>query len=528
LEGPNPVNLRGYQYLACAEARVAIHAGYKRVLIVMATGLGKTEVFVSFADRWTAGRVLVVAPRVDLVGQAAKKIYKRTGEWPEIEQAEQRANETSQFRSRFIVACQQTLVGGRYRRLRDIGLVVIDEAHLGMTPAVKEMIDYYVSLGAVVLGFTATPLPGKMANIWEVCPFQMGIAEGISEGWLCPARVQCLQLKTLDLSVIKPTGGRDFSQERLAEVMGQDRVVYEVADCVARESVGLKTAVFCTQVSDARAVAYLLADQYGLKADWVAADVRRCPKKQRHDVMQSFVEEPDGVQIVCNVGCLTTGWDFPQLQHIVNACPTMSLVKFSQIFGRGTRCLEGVVDFEGSTAATRRAAIVASGKPNFKFTDLRDVALEHKLISVVDVLGGKLSPLSRGRAIKELGEGEAREVDEAMLERLRAQEAAEAERERERLAAVAAKAEYTRLEVDPFNPYAKSKGGKAKKENHGPVFPWGKYKRRPIKFVRSDYLHWFVKNITFTPKNEYLRVAVLAELESRRVNNRVVRGERFG
>src|SRR4051812_37894525 len=103
------MTLRDYQLLCSAECRLAWRRGFKRPLIVLATGLGKTEIFVYIADRWSNGRVLFIAPLIGLVSQAAKKIMKRTGEAPAIEQGSLSSDEGYYFRSRFIVGSKQTL-----------------------------------------------------------------------------------------------------------------------------------------------------------------------------------------------------------------------------------------------------------------------------------------------------------------------------------------------------------------------------------------------------------------------------------
>ncbi len=164
--------------------------------------------------------------------------------------------------------------------------------------------------------------------------------------------------------------------------------VYEIAEVTARESGKLKTAVYCSSVAEAQLVAERLVDNYGLKADWICADQKLCTDQRRKEVLTSFQEDPQGVQFLCNVGILTIGWDFPALEHIVMARPTKSLSLYTQIFGRGTRPLEGVVDFDASTPETRLAAIAGSLKPHFRMTDLVDASMEHKIVTSVDVLGG--------------------------------------------------------------------------------------------------------------------------------------------
>ena len=143
---PGQVNYfceRPYQ----TKARLAIEEGFKEhnsVLVELATGLGKTEIFTQVAKDWSAGRCLVIAPYIQLIGQAAKKIYLRTGEQPGIEQGRNWSVETPWGRSKYVVASKDSLMSGdppRYERIKDVGLVVVDEAHLSITPKWKELLD---------------------------------------------------------------------------------------------------------------------------------------------------------------------------------------------------------------------------------------------------------------------------------------------------------------------------------------------------------------------------------------------------
>src|SRR5687768_10670747 len=108
------MNPRPYQQMAIdAAAEKALSA--KSTLIVMATGLGKTVVFAHAANRLAdRGRVLVVAHRQELVYQAADKITRVTGEYPEVEMADEWADRPSLhgYRSNAVVASVQTLVSG--------------------------------------------------------------------------------------------------------------------------------------------------------------------------------------------------------------------------------------------------------------------------------------------------------------------------------------------------------------------------------------------------------------------------------
>lgn len=510
------MQLRNYQ----TECVKAIHEEWifhNSVLAVLATGLGKTVIFSEIVRRWTRGRCLIIVPAIELIHQAADKVVAATGVMPAIEQGYNRSDEKSFYRSPFIIGSKQTLTGPskRYQRLQDISLVVVDEAHGATTMLYKEMLDHYVSKGAQVLGVTATPKRHDgvaLGNIFEKCAYQLDICDAIPQGWLVSARAQCIQLKSLDLSgvAVSKSGNKDFKESELAKVMEDEKVVFEIAEVVSRESENLKTAVFCASVNEARAVAELLVDRYGKRADWVCGDKMLCDDQRRKQVLESFCEDPDGVQIVCNVGVLTTGWDFPGLEHIVVARPTKSLTLYTQIFGRGTRALPGVVDFEDSTPESRRAAIAASRKPFFRLTDLRDNSLEHKLITAVDVLGGEMG-LAAIKKVKEQVNKAGGPVDVDAL--LAAAKLAELEKERRRRAAIDARADYDKVDVDPFDAYQRGSVDMNKKGSKGPVMQFGKHKGKPLSVLPGGYLKWLATDCQL-PEGWFKR-AVMTEYANR-------------
>lgn len=519
------MQLRPYQ-LETKQAVTAALATHNSVLVVWPTGTGKTVLFTEIAHEWECGRVLVICPQIELIDQAARKILNRTGLEPGIEQGPRRSNESWWAQSPFVVSSKQTLTSRerwtdkhglrhqrkRYERFAGVGLVIVDEAHYAITELYREVIDYFRGQGAKVLGVTATPNRGDgkaMGQVFEHCAFNYGIDRAVGEGWLVGPRAHCAQLESLDLSQVatnSKTG--DFVGKQLAEAMETEKVVYEIAEITASESRGLKTVVYCESVAQARQVANLLSDQHGYRADWISG---ACPPDRRSRVLRSFTEPAGDLEILTNVGVLTTGWDYPQLAHLVMARPTKSLSLYTQIMGRGMRPLPGVVDFAGSTAETRRAAIAASDKPHFKVTDLRDNSLEHKLVTVVDVLGGDMTLAARNRAKEMLErEGEARPLAEVLAEATAKQQEAE-EAERRRLAARAASAKYRQQQVDPFDTTQRGRVHTASSD--AKAIKFGKYKGEPIDQVPIDYLRF----IASSPKYPaWMKGPCWAELKRRK------------
>src|SRR5688572_27286236 len=123
---------------------VRLAGGLRRPAIVMATGGGKTQVFCSIIEQWLTlnpgRRALVLAHRDELVEQAYDRIRivapaLRVG----IVKAER--NETL---ARCVIASVQTLAQRRRRAmLRNVGLIVVDEAHRAVAPSYRAVLTHY-------------------------------------------------------------------------------------------------------------------------------------------------------------------------------------------------------------------------------------------------------------------------------------------------------------------------------------------------------------------------------------------------
>ena len=511
---------RPYQTQA-REAVLKAFESQDAVIIEMATGLGKTEIFTQLLKEWGVGRCLVIAPQLTLIEQAFKKIYKRTGVAPGVEQAQNWSDETPWGRSPFVVASKATLERGRYERIRDVGLVIVDECHMSITENWAKMLTHFVKDGAKILGVTATAKrhdKRSMKNVYQGCAFQYGIVDGIRDGWLVNARTLCVELQSLDLSDVSSSNtalGRDFNQLELNAKLESWETIFEIAEVTAKETAGLKTAVYCSSVEEARMVSERLSDHYGFKSAWICADTSKCTPEQRHNALRSFTNDPDGITHICNVGILTTGWDFPGLQAIVMARPTKSKALYTQIFGRGTRPLEGVVDFDDSTAELRRKAIAESGKPNFKMIDLVDASLIHKIITSPDVMAGSWGMEVIEKVKKRLDE--ELDLDDA-LEQASEEVQEEKERrekaEREHRAMIEAKARYRLREIDPFN--ADNLEVKSTKRGQkGARMTFGRFKSLLIREIPTWYLDGCMND---KPKigQPWLKSAIARELQLRR------------
>lgn len=538
--------LRDYQQ-KCIDNTFAEWEHNQAVLAVLATGLGKTEVFVQIANHFTervpnrsGSRVLIICPQINLMEQAASKLAKRTGVMPDIEQAENRSNESLWGRNQFVVASAATLCAKqrdgsrRYQKFTDIGLAVFDEADVFITKAGLELIDHLKAQGVKILGVTATPQrhdKRAMGIAYDSHSFNYGIAEAVRDGWLVSAKHKCVKIESLDISTMSSSGtgeDRDFIERELADRMEGKATVCEIAEVTAREYAGLKTVVFCVSVEQARLVAERLQSTYNLPASWICANERLCTKEDRESRIRSFTtHDPDSIGIMCNVGILTTGWDFPGLEQIIMARVTRSKRLYSQIYGRGTRTLPGVVDFDHSTPITRRDAIALSAKPHFKMVDITDKNLDNKIITAIDVLGGNYSAditeRAKSNALKKAaGEGlQGNDIDQDMLEAKRQLEQEKEEKRRAARAKVNAAMAVTEVEVDALNPW----GAVSDIEPvHSSVrMTWGKYKGSSISIIPTDYLQYIHEKVPYV--KPYLKNAIRDEIDRRKSITHISRSQ---
>lgn len=155
------MQLRDYQEFIVSENLSAMERGVKATLNPLFTGAGKTVCFVTLADR-IAGRTLILCHLKELVWQTVNKVREICELDPGIEMADYVSDEDDMWPSRVVVASKPTMLrkrGGeeRYKRFKDIRLVIVDEAHLMCSPAVVEMLRWFQEGGAMVAGFTATP-----------------------------------------------------------------------------------------------------------------------------------------------------------------------------------------------------------------------------------------------------------------------------------------------------------------------------------------------------------------------------------
>jgi type I site-specific restriction endonuclease len=231
--------------------------------------------------------------------------------------------------------------------------------------------------------------------------------------------------------------------------MEAEKNLHEIASSSIDIIGGRRSIVFSSSVKHAETLAEIFNRHRAGMAAWVCG---KTPKDDRRKILADFAAGK--IQVVANCGVLTEGFDDPGVEVIVMGRPTKSRSLYSQMVGRSTRPLPGVVDGP-EDAEGRRAAIAGSSKPSCLVVDFVGNSGRHKLITSADILGGKVSDEVLERAIaKARKAGKPVRMDEAIAEEEELMRAEQEERrlaEQARKARLVANAKFSTHSVDPFD-----------------------------------------------------------------------------
>lgn len=464
-------------------------------LAVLATGLGKTEIAAELIRGELAqGRgSLLIEPFIDLTSQTAARLRSR-GVPCGIEQGALRSDED------VTVACYASLLSrdrwqnyvGRVKR------VVVDEVHLNFSPSSMKMLDAFIEGGAKVLGMTATPDRGgdPLTKWYGPVAFSYTYHDAKRDGWLVPSRIWLTVLEDLDLSAFKrATPHADFDQRELARIMAQEANVQAIGSAIEQHYDQEPSLVFCQGIRQAER----LIEDLKRRGIYCSIVHSKMDASERRMHLADF--EKGDTQVIANIGCLTTGYDFPPLKKIFIAKPTLSRAKYGQMFGRGVRPLPGIVD-RFDTVAGRKKAIAESAKPYFELFDLTDSSRLNDLQTAVDVLFPEEDPklLKRVRARVERNGGEA-DIDEILEEERAAEAAEQAARDQLQMSLRAGLVAHGK-----FGAYERSDEAKAEQPLEGKkavrfwkFMPFGKHKGERLKSIPTPYLRWVISGTKVDP-----------------------------
>lgn len=450
---PTPAKvLRDYQEAAIA-AVLATLREKGSAMLVLPTGMGKTVIMARIASSWEGGNVLLLAHRVELLDQAAEKLACELGYTPVVEQAQRGMDVSCLWQGgAVLVGSVQTMCGAR--RLEKFekypfDLVLVDECHHATAPSYRRVVDYFRGLNPrlKVLGVTATPRRADntaMGLVFDAVAYETPILDAVESGWLVPIRQEFVAVENVDFSAVgtarNELGESDLKASELENVLVEEEALHALARPILDKTQGRQCLVFTAGVAHAHMLAAVL-NRY--REGSAAAVDGQTHKEERRAAVEAF--QAGRLQYLTNFGVFTEGFDAPAVGVVAMGRPTKSVGLYTQMLGRGTRPLPGVVDGPAGADARRRA-IAASGKPDVLVLDFVGNS-RHRLVSSLDVLGGnydvEVRELARERVRKGGGGDVMGELKRARAEML-------LRREQERRRQVRADVQYTAQAVDPF------------------------------------------------------------------------------
>lgn len=330
------LTLRPYQQTAIANV-LADWRDFNRVLITMATGTGKTVVFLEVLDRVlredAKARALILVHRKHLVDQPLERLQTF---WPSRSlQTGLIQGDRHQPGGRIVIGTVQSLVNET--RLQDllrhgpITHVVIDEAHRGIAETYNQVL---TGLGKVkLLGCTATPKRTDkiaLAQLFEKVSYKIDILTAIREGALVPFNPWRVTLPNVDFSQVRQTED-GWDEEEAGKLLSAENVL-EIIFAKWREIAGHRQTIgFCASVGMAEACA-----AYFSNAGVPSGAISYKTKKQERTRLQAQYENGE-LQCLFNMDVFTEGYDAPATGCVIMARPTRSDLIYVQAMGRGLR-----------------------------------------------------------------------------------------------------------------------------------------------------------------------------------------------
>lgn len=374
---------RYYQVNAINRAVEAVARGQNRILLVMATGTGKT--YTAFQIIWRlwksrqAKRILFLADRNILVDQTKNNDFKPFG--AAMTKITGRKIDTSY---EIYLSLYQAVTGAEedrniYKQFSPdfFDLIVVDECHRGSAAddsAWRDVLDYFSS--ATQVGLTATPKETKDVSstfYFGEPVYTYSLRQGIDDGFLAPYKVVRIDFDR-DLQGWRPPRGMldkhgEPIEDRVYNLKDMDRelvlelrtlaVAAKVTEFMKASDPFQKTIIFCDDIDHAERMRQALVNLNPERVRESRKYVMRITGDDQEGKaeLDNFIDPESRYPVIATTSKLmTTGVDAQTCKLIVLDQHIKSMTEFKQIIGRGTRINEDygkfwftIMDFKKAT-----------------------------------------------------------------------------------------------------------------------------------------------------------------------------------
>lgn len=383
---------RTYQFNALKSVCEHFSKNFRKSLVVMATGTGKTRTIMGLIkilteNNW-AKNILFLADRNILVDQAYKaakdllKSYSASNISPMI-------SEKYDLNARIIFSTYQTMIGKIDEAKTDKGaklfspghfdLIISDECHRSIYNRYRSIFEYFDGL---FVGLTATPKSDIDINTYKAFgldnndpTFNYSLKEAVNDGYLVPYRVLKFETDFIDRG-IKYDDLSEDEKEQWEDTFTEDDgsmlkgitagelnkwvintdTIKLVINKLMTQGIRIKsgselgkTIIFAKSHKHAEAIRDTFYKLYPHVSPEFCQVIDHETTQKNYAVTDDFKDQNSLPQIAVSVDMLDTGFDVPSCLNLVFFKPVFSKSKFWQMIGRGTRLCPGLINGKDKT-----------------------------------------------------------------------------------------------------------------------------------------------------------------------------------
>lgn len=352
-------SLRDYQRNASqAAVRVFSQKRANNGLLILPTGAGKSLVIADIASKLD-GPLLILQPSKEILEQNFAKLQSY-GCWDAsiysasvgrkdinritfatIGSVMNHMDEFMHFKNVMIDECHKVnSKAGQYKQF----IEATERRVIGLTATPYRLCSY---MGGSTLKFITRTRPRIFTDVLYYCQ----VSDLLAKGYLADLRY--FDCTKLDMSKVKAnTTGADYDDKSLK--LEYERIGFKdqlssttIRVLHPKNGVPRKGVLVFTRFIDEAEVLVAKLKSVSINAAIVTGET---PKREREAILADF--QSGRIKVVANVGTLTTGFDYPELDTVILGRPTMSLALYYQMVGRAIRPCKGkdgwVIDLGGS------------------------------------------------------------------------------------------------------------------------------------------------------------------------------------
>lgn len=335
-----------FQIPALYELSKTREEGYKKALVIVGTGLGKT--YLSVFDSKAFNKILFIAHRDEILREARKSFqsfYGNKKTYGFFNGTKKENNKDIVFASISTLSKDEYLNETWFSK-KSFDYIVVDEFHHSSSKSYLKVLNYFEP--EFLLGLTATPDRNDNGDIYKLCDYNIAyecdFRVGINNGWLVPFEYFGIYDDT-DYSLIPWRSGK-YDLLALENALVVEKRVENIFKKYMEYRKNF-TVGFCASIKHCKVMNEYFRKK-GIKSEIIIGDT---PIVKRQEIIERFQQKK--IEVIFTVDIFNEGVDIPCIDTLLFLRPTLSYTIFIQQLGRGLRTFDGkdklrVLDFVGN------------------------------------------------------------------------------------------------------------------------------------------------------------------------------------